>query len=214
MKFEEVKKILKSKMALEQCDPDVMPYFTDYYWIPVDQIDEITCQICQLFQSKEDAPKPNECSKCNGTGIKPNERLLSPEDIKDKINEHIKRYGLWVRPQEDKKRWDWDEEIILEAQLAKCDAEFQKERDNSADVMASQDREFAQLKPDESRLTKNPYDNPQDRERDEDGYLSKYEIFEAGTKAQLAKDIEHEQAVIEELFREKEERLRCLYWKR
>ena len=56
-------------------------------------------------------------------------------------------------------------------------------------------REFAQLKPDESRLTKNPYDNPQDRERDEDGYLSKYEIFEVGTKAQLAEDIEYERQI-------------------
>ena len=28
---------LESNMALERCDPDVMPYFTDYYWIPKDE---------------------------------------------------------------------------------------------------------------------------------------------------------------------------------
>ena len=27
-------KELISKMALERCDPDVMPYFEDYYYIP------------------------------------------------------------------------------------------------------------------------------------------------------------------------------------
>jgi len=31
----------------------------------------------------------------------------------------------------------------------------------------------------------NPYDNPADREREEGGMLSKYEIFEAAKKAQL-----------------------------
>jgi len=30
----EVVEWLTSNMALEQCDPDVMPYFEDYYWIP------------------------------------------------------------------------------------------------------------------------------------------------------------------------------------
>ena len=39
--------ILKSKMALEQCDPDVMLYFTDYYWIPVDQIGELVKAIIE-----------------------------------------------------------------------------------------------------------------------------------------------------------------------
>ena len=51
-KFEEVKKILKSKMALEQCDSDVMPYFTDYYWVPEDQITELAKELCQLFEAK------------------------------------------------------------------------------------------------------------------------------------------------------------------
>ncbi len=27
---------IESKMAIERCDPDVMPYFTDYYWMPID----------------------------------------------------------------------------------------------------------------------------------------------------------------------------------
>ena len=30
---EQVAEILKSKMALEKCDPNVMSYFTDYYWV-------------------------------------------------------------------------------------------------------------------------------------------------------------------------------------
>ena len=52
-KFEEVKKILKSKMALEQCDSDVMPYFTDYYWVPEDQITELVKEICRLFEEEK-----------------------------------------------------------------------------------------------------------------------------------------------------------------
>lgn len=36
----------------------------------------------------------------------------------------------------------------------------------------------------------NPYNNPTDREREEDGMFSKYEIFEAGAKAQLRKVVE------------------------
>jgi len=33
---EEIKRELEKSMALERCDPDVMPYFTDYYWLPKD----------------------------------------------------------------------------------------------------------------------------------------------------------------------------------
>ena len=31
----QIREILNS-MAPERCDPDVMPYFTDYYWMPED----------------------------------------------------------------------------------------------------------------------------------------------------------------------------------
>ena len=30
---EQMAEILKNKMALEKCDPNVMSYFTDYYWV-------------------------------------------------------------------------------------------------------------------------------------------------------------------------------------
>jgi len=30
--LEQIRSIL-NQMVLEQCDPDVMPYFTDYYWM-------------------------------------------------------------------------------------------------------------------------------------------------------------------------------------
>ena len=36
----------------------------------------------------------------------------------------------------------------------------------------------------------NPYNNPTDREREEDGMLSKYEIFGAGAQVQLRKVVE------------------------
>ena len=33
---EEIKRELENNLAIERCDPDVMPYFTDYYWMPKD----------------------------------------------------------------------------------------------------------------------------------------------------------------------------------
>ena len=36
---------LISKMALERCDPDVMPYFEDYYWIPKSIMEAIRKQM-------------------------------------------------------------------------------------------------------------------------------------------------------------------------
>ena len=35
-KIEEIFKEIESQMAIERCDPEVMPYFTDYFWMPVD----------------------------------------------------------------------------------------------------------------------------------------------------------------------------------
>lgn len=36
------------------CDPDVMPYFADYYWIPKDQTSNLAQHICQLLEPKSD----------------------------------------------------------------------------------------------------------------------------------------------------------------
>jgi len=51
---EQVADILKSKMALEKCDPDVMPYFTDYYWIPKDEVANLAQEILNLFKEVVD----------------------------------------------------------------------------------------------------------------------------------------------------------------
>ena len=49
---EQVADILKSKMALEKCDSDVMPYFTDYYWIPKDEVANLAQEILNLFKAE------------------------------------------------------------------------------------------------------------------------------------------------------------------
>jgi len=49
-----VAEILKSKMAREKCDPDVMPYFTDYYWIPKDEVTNLAQEIVNLFKAQLD----------------------------------------------------------------------------------------------------------------------------------------------------------------
>jgi len=43
-KVREIFEWIKSKMALEQCDTDTMPYFTDYYWIPKDVLQDLAAE--------------------------------------------------------------------------------------------------------------------------------------------------------------------------
>ena len=49
--LEQIRGIL-NQMALEQCDTDTMPYFSDYYWLPKD--------IWQALQSQLKAIKGGE----------------------------------------------------------------------------------------------------------------------------------------------------------
>lgn len=49
--FEEI----VSKMALERCDPDVMAYFTDYYWIPRDVLEDLKQSTLKKYRGEEDA---------------------------------------------------------------------------------------------------------------------------------------------------------------
>ena len=100
--------ILKSQMALEQCDPAVMPYFTDYYWIPADKIDILAKALEQAgYKSpakanKDEADAYNkgfDDAEANYIGYLPVEEakleVLSDEEIKEKLGEiHCTKEGL------------------------------------------------------------------------------------------------------------------------
>ena len=83
MLTEQVAEILKSKMALEKCDPNVMSYFTDYYWVSKwvskDEIASLAQAIHNLYMAWLRA----EVEKLTVIGVDPhNYGSSNPEDVK------------------------------------------------------------------------------------------------------------------------------------
>ena len=50
------------------------------------------------------------------------QELLQPIEVIGELNDYIDKYGVWVRHYKEDKFWNWNEEIILKAQVTKLKA--------------------------------------------------------------------------------------------